>query len=100
MPQLTERDKKAIELAKEQAAELLGCDKSKLNVHVNTGCSQVEELPYDQGAEAYRSKQLMESNPFDKSAWQYEEWGKGWMAENDIDSDDSFDWSSSAFKSE
>jgi hypothetical protein len=57
-----------------------------------------KELPYDEGARAFKDRIPLGQNPYSESDWQCDEWDKGWQAEYDIDSNDSYDWSADKFK--
>ena len=57
-----------------------------------------EKLPYDEGSAAYENRIPLGQNPYYVTDWQYEEWDKGWMAKNDMDPMDLYDWSADKFK--
>lgn len=57
-----------------------------------------EQLPYDEGAAAYKSKVSLTKNPYLESEVKNSEWDKRWMAECDMDDSDSYDWSANKFK--
>jgi hypothetical protein len=64
-----------------------------------TGSSiETEVLPVDEGAEAYRQRKLLETNPYSADDWRHGEWQFGWMNEEECDGSSSFDWQSGCFK--
>ncbi|SHH61388.1 hypothetical protein SAMN02745129_2530 [Ferrimonas marina] len=57
-----------------------------------------EYLPFDMGVDAYRSRLLLEDNPFAEECWQHREWMLGWMDAEETDSDSQYDWGTGQFK--
>lgn len=60
--------------------------------------STTNELPFDEGADAYRSKRNADANPYTGGSWQHDEWFDGWKNANECDPDDSYDGLESRFK--
>lgn len=56
------------------------------------------ELPFDEGAAAYRSGRDTDANPHPAGSWQHDEWRDGWQNENECDPDDSYDWIEMRFR--
>lgn len=56
------------------------------------------DLPVDEGAEAYRQRKTLESNPYPAEDWRHGEWEFGWRNQEECDEPGTFDWSTGAFK--
>ncbi len=59
---------------------------------------ETKELPYDQGAKAFKDRIVLGRNPYNEDDWRHDEWNKGWLAESDITTDAEYDYAADQFK--
>ncbi len=56
-----------------------------------------EDLPADEGHQAFRDRKTPDDNPYQEDDWRYSEWQFGWDCEEQSNPD-LFDWPSGKFK--
>lgn len=57
-----------------------------------------DQLPYDEGYQAYQERIHIDANPYPKDDWRKNEWELGWNSAEETDSDNMFDYSTDSFK--
>jgi hypothetical protein len=63
---------------------------------VNTD-NQNEDLPADEGHQAFLDRKAPDANPYKKNDWRHNEWQFGWDCEEQSNPD-LFDWPTGKFK--
>jgi hypothetical protein len=56
-----------------------------------------DDLPADEGHQAFRCRKTPDANPYQEGDWRYSEWQFGWDTEEQSNPD-LFDWPTSKFK--